>query len=105
MFVGRALSHNLRLFWSGMCFVKLPLLLIFWSIGHVLIVSIGISLVARIFLLAYLVFSIWMLRLFLMSGASVDGFLFLYSFLAIHVYLPFLLEVFIYGYHYFTQKH
>lgn len=41
------------------------------------VVLVGISLVLRIFLLAYLVFSIWILRLFLMPGVSIVGFLFL----------------------------
>lgn len=59
----------------SMCFMRLPLLLFFWQIGRVLIVSVGVSLVPRIFPLSYLVFSIWMLKLFLMSGDSVDGFL------------------------------
>ena len=94
--VGCVLSHHLRLFWSVMCFVRLPLLLIFWLIRHVLTMSIGASLVPRIFPLAYLVFFIWMLSLFLMSSVSIDGFLFFYSFLALHVYFHFLLKVLIY---------
>lgn len=92
--VGYALSHPLHLFWSGMCFVRLPLLLFFWCFGRVLIVSVGVSLVPKIFPLAYLVFFIWMLRLFLMSGASVDGFLLPLFFLSYSCVFTFTLEGF-----------
>ena len=48
-----ALSYPLQLFGSNMCFTRLTLLLIFWLIGHVLGMSVGIFLLPKIFLPAY----------------------------------------------------
>lgn len=94
--VACALTCHLHLFSSDVCYARPPMLLIFWPIGPVLSTSASTFPLPMIFPLTYLVFSIWMHRLFLMSGASNLTFYFIFSWLFLF-FFSFPIEVLVYA--------